>query len=261
MSTAPPAGKLRRPKHISDSSAGFFNALIYGKSGVGKTSLAATCPGPVLVIDCENGIASLRNPDPALVKQYSLELDANGNFKDLYYETVRTMDEMSALIARIESELASSPGFWGTIFLDSLTELQRICIMERLKSTKQILMEIQDWGVVLLKMEAVVRTLRGLNANTIFLAQEYQDEKGALRPELSGRISRQLIRHVDVLCRYTLFQKQEEGKGVEEIRKLRTREQFSPPVECKSRFHTLKDWEDPDIKNLIAKTTNSRSVS
>jgi hypothetical protein len=252
MSAAPPkalSGRFQRPRRVSDVSQSYFNCILYGHAGSGKTTCAATAPGPVLFADCDQGLLALQNPDPDLAKQLGIKLD------DLYFEPITSFDDMVGLISRISSELKAQPGWWGTVVLDNLTELQRVLLTDLLRQAERVVPQLQDWNVILLRMQAIVRSLRNLPVNTIFIAHERQTDQG-IGPSLSGRIEEELPGYVDLMARYTILEKPDpNNKDVTKtIRKLRCRAQLGAvPVKAKCRSSRLGDWEEPNISRIIEK--------
>jgi hypothetical protein len=141
-----------------------------------------------------------------------------------------------------------------------LTEVQRILISERISGTRQQIVDQQGWGVILFQMETLVRSLRSLPLTTVFTCQEREDTN-QIGPDLSGQIGRSIARHLDILARVTLFEKEEEKDGkkvVKQVRKLRLRRQLSPPVEAKCRYWNLPDWADCDITAILKQTAENK---
>jgi len=245
-----PAGRFSRPRRVSDLTLARFNCILYGAPGAGKTTCAATAPGPVLFLDCDQGLLALQNPDPELVKTLGIDLEK------LYFEPITSFDDLVAVITRVASECKQQPGWWGTIVLDNLTELQRVLLNDLLRQQERTLPQLQDWGIILLRMQAIVRSLRNLPVNTIFIAHERETDQG-IGPALSGRIAEELPGYVDLMARYTILEKPDPNNKdvVKVIRKLRCRASLGArPVTAKCRSSRLADWEEPNITRLIEKT-------
>lgn len=243
--------RFKRPALVSEVERNSFNAIIYGAPGTGKTTLSATAPSPVLILDCDQGLLALQDPHPDLVKQLGLKLD------QLYTEPIRSLSDITAQIKRIRDECATQPGWWGTVVLDNLTELQRILLADLLHRSDRSVAQRQDWGVILTQVQTIVRMIRNLPCNSVFLCHEKQDDLG-IGPALSGQINIELAGYVDVLCRLVAIEKEVEtpqGKTTKVIRRLRCRaQQGAVPVRAKSRSSWLSDWEEPNLSRLIAKS-------
>ncbi len=252
MLTAPRASGLARPSRICDRKISFFNAIIYGAPGAGKTTCAATAPGPVLFLDADQGLLSIQNVTAEFAAQVGI-----ADPKELYFEPITDLAGILRQIGQLREALASEANFFRTVVVDNLTELQRVLMTDILKKTERMVPQLQDHGLILIQMQGIVRALRNLPVNTVFIAHEKQNESG-IGPCLSGRIAEELPGYVDLLARLTLIETEADspkGKTVKTIRKLRCRQQLGlNPVTAKCRSNALSDWEDPNLTALIQKT-------
>jgi phage nucleotide-binding protein len=252
----PPANRLARPQRIIEAKQVFINIMVYGDPGVGKTMFAATGPGPVLFLDLDDGTTCLTNPNPQLVSALKIELN------DLYEEKIRSLEKLKERVARIAMELRQEPGFWGTVVVDNLTELQRVLMDDILSSSGRTggTPEHRDWGVLLRQIQTVVRAIKSLPCHTVFIAHE-ENKEAKIAPALSGRIQEELPGYVDIVARYVLtdVEKRDPTTGAVKmatVRKLRCRPQAGPPrVLAKDRSGRLDEWEDPHFGRMITKLT------
>jgi hypothetical protein len=147
---------------------------------------------PVLFIDVEGGTLSLREryPEVKIVRCKSFN-DFGTIYKDL-----RKMDH----------------GF-KTVVLDSITEIQKFGMLEIMKrmledpknsDRDELLPSIGEWGKNIEQMRRLIRAMRDLPMNTIFLAlaQTDQDKKGnrLTKPSLSGKLSAEVAGFLDIVC-------------------------------------------------------------
>lgn len=189
----------------------YLNMLVYGDSGVGKTTLAGSADEvpdlrPVLVIDFEGGTESL-------VRSYP----------DVEQVRVTTWDEMQA----VYDELHRGKTGYQTVILDSLTEIQKFnmySIMEELvadKPEREIdVPSMREWGRNLEQMRRFVRAFRDLPMNTVFTALKKEDknEKTGMvttLPSLSGKLAGEVAAFLDIVVYYYMKTVTEDDKKVD----------------------------------------------
>ena len=116
-----------------------FTILVYGDSGLGKTTLAKTLPD-CLLIDIEGGVASLRKEE---------------------VDVVRVSDNLGNLQSVFDSLLTITG--YKTVMLDSATELEKAMLIQLANQSRNKGMpSLHDYGVVSFRMRDYVRRLRDL---------------------------------------------------------------------------------------------------
>lgn len=190
--------KVKETKH-------FINMLIYGESGVGKTSLAGSADAvpemrKVLFIDIEGGTLSLqsRYPDVEVVR-------------------ITTWDDMQ----KVYDELYLGGHGYNTVIIDSLTECQKMSmdrIMKKVVSDHEErdadVPGIREWNINIEQLRKFVRAFRDLPINTIFTALVKSDKNqrtGAIKrkPSLSGKVADEVAGFLDIVT--YLYMKEIEG--------------------------------------------------
>lgn len=247
----------RRGRRVLDVERTHLNMMVYGEPGVGKTLFAATGPGPVLFLDVDDGLLTLRDLDPKVAE--ALGVDPT----QWYFESIRSLADIREQIKRLATEFARDPNFFGTVVLDNLTELQRVLMSDLLGQSdppRQV-PEIRDWGIILSMMQGVVRNVKKLPCVTVFIAHETGAKENRFAPALAGRIQEELPGYVDIVARYVLIEKEVRNKENEIVkkvtRKLRMRPQVgTPSALAKCRSGSFGDWEDPHLGAMIAKIDN-----
>ena len=167
-------------------------ALIHGYSGVGKSPLADTAPGPRLVLDAEGGTDWTDSPkvhwDPAGPPPTGLAPDVSVVVRVRDFETLRQVYGWLTS-PRVDHEFES-------VVFDSLTEIQLRC-KDSIGGADTF--SERQWGELLNKMMQLVRNFRDLKmdarkpVNVFFVAlstqhdeQQVADIQGSLRGKLPG---------------------------------------------------------------------------
>ena len=177
--------KTRKPGSLTKSRS----YAIYGPAGTGKTTLAGTFPGPVLLIDMndrgDDSVAELAD------KLEVVDVSSEEELEDIYWEL----------------KSGAWKGKFSTVIIDTVTQLQQI-IIEELVETKGKksrkfadknagdwgTMTKQDWGTVSSKMKKHIVNFRNLPVNMVFLAQQRvfnvgEDDEVEFQPEVGPSLS------------------------------------------------------------------------
>lgn len=159
--------------------------LVHGAPKSGKSTLAATAPGPRLFLDIEQGAKFLNiNPivwDPAT--QSPPEVDGTW---DTAIVSVREYDT----VLRAYQWLQSGKHPFKSVIIDSISELQAK-VLENVAGRQQI--QTQQWGEILRHMAGMMRDLRDLTAHPtnplacVVLTCMSRDIEGRMTPYLQGQ--------------------------------------------------------------------------
>lgn len=219
----------------------YFNMLVYGESGVGKTRLAGSSDAVpemrrVLFIDVEGGSLTLKSCYPEVdvlrVKSWS---DMQNVYDELYL---------------------NQHGF-NTIVIDSLTEIQKMSMdkimrrrVEENEEADADVPGIREWNINLEQTRKFVRLFRDLPVNTIFTALVKLDKNmrtGATRrkPSLSGKVADEVAAFLDIVV--YLYSKE---VGDENKRMLLTGQTEDTVAKDRSN-HLPMIIEDPTMETLF----------
>lgn len=217
-----------------------FNLMIYGDSGVGKTRLAGSSSevaefGKILIVDAEGGTMSLKRMYPNV-------------------DTVRvqTWDELQ----KVYDELYDMKHGYGTVVLDSLTEIQDYSMLQIMKDLKakgrtggaEVDIDTpaeREWGINRSQTRKFVRGFRDLPINVIFtsLALEEKDKRTGvvkIKPSLTGKARNEVPGFLDYV--FYMYVKNEQ-------RMLLTT--TTDKVSAKTRNETMPQTiEDPTMAKL-----------
>ena len=160
---------LDRVRSTRDLEHSYFNLLVYGPPGSGKTYMARTAVEAghnVLLLDADHGTMTLRDQDvPTL--------------------PITHFDEL----LEIYKELREGEHGYDTVFIDNLTEIQKLLI-DQFKHEHGRRFGLHSWAKIVEKTSALCRAYRSLPLNIVMLAHsmEIEDENRVrVRPALSGK--------------------------------------------------------------------------
>lgn len=169
--------------------------LVHGESGTGKSTFAATAPGPILILDAESGSDYLDgnivywNP----VTDSPPENDGTWDVcvtPVLDYQTVVTAYEW----------LASGEHSFASVVLDSVSEIQQRAI-DSIAGANQ--MRRENWGELLRTVAGQIRKFRDLKSHptkplwaVVFVAMTNQKD-GKYIPLVQGSLQNFLPYYVD----------------------------------------------------------------
>ena len=177
--------------------------LVYGRSSVGKTTLVGSADAvpemrKVLFIDVEAGTLSLRKTN------YEVDVVRINDWNQL--------DDLFGALYSGDHE-------YQTVILDSLTEIQELCmraIMAAMKSDPDNFERDPDvpgmyeWNKAEKKIKAFIRMFRDLPMNVIFTAlmKEDKDSKTGVTmklPDLPGKLAHRVAALFDIVLYYTII--------------------------------------------------------
>ena len=207
--------------------------LVYGQSGVGKTTLIKTLPGKVLILSAEAGLLSLRDTD-------------------IEYVDIHTMDDLTEAYTYILSNITE----YNCIVLDSLSEIGEVILANEKKASKDARMAYLTMQDQILDLVRAFRDLPITVYMTAKLEKTKDDITGRIMfaPSLPGqKCSQNLPYHFDeVLC--LRCENDDDGKPQ---RYLQTFTDSS--YCCKDRSGTLEPYETPDLGKIMEKINESKT--
>lgn len=193
--------KRRRKKRKKDKGDGleglpeweWYTLALYGPSGIGKTTLAATAPGPVLFLDSNKGLLSLKGRK-GLSEFNSFPI---GNFEDLekaYANLTGTGDYNWE--GRFNSVVFDHFDDIQGLVLDELTAIAAAKDDRRLRDDPAQ----REWGIMGNRLKRVLRNFKSLPMHKILIFSVGEDKiTGQARPRLSGQLGDQLPYFTDLI--------------------------------------------------------------
>lgn len=219
-------------KKTREIKASKFNALIYGNSGVGKTTLAGSLSvyNPI-VISLEAGLLSLKNFDVDYV-----EVDSSCRISSL---------------RKILEEVKNSD--YDTVFIDSLTEISEAMYDMAKAEYPDARNTMQRYGYCKELMIRFLKYTRDFDKNVIYTALQKDDKDETGRrfhlPKLVGSVKEDAMAYMDFVFALRVVE-----KDGEKVRVLQTEE--GDGFQAKDRSGELNSFEKPNLSEVIAKVFN-----
>lgn len=232
-------------KKVSDAVAiQGIKAILYGASGVGKTSQVKTLVTSgfkPIIISAESGLLSLAGADVDVI-------DISRNDKDEVLEPSKRFERLGESF----KFLSEGKHHYDTIVLDSLTEINQ-CLMDYLRTkypdAKDTLKMYGDNSVMMTK---VIKSFRDLKYNVVLIALESveKDESGKrfTTVDLIGKVAANIPPYFDeVLYMFTT----DEGE-----RKILTNK--TEKTVAKDRSGKLAQVEEANLGKLFKKIKETK---
>lgn len=208
-----------------------LSILVHSHSKMGKSTLAATAPLPLMVFDAEGGTKFLPSSE-FLAEVYGhpfrvINWDPSQpppQYDGTWDMAVVTVHQWQDFV-NAAAWLASGQHHFVSFAVDSITEIQRR-LKKNLVGTES--MKMQNWGDLLTMMDDAIRGLRDLINNpynplrvAVFIAETRQGQDGKWRPYMQGQISTALPYWMDIVgYLYVDTIADAQGQPTVEVRKL-----------------------------------------
>jgi hypothetical protein len=229
----------------------FPSFVLYGRSGTGKTTLAATFPKPILYLDVKDeGTDSIADVEGIMVKD------------------IRTFEDFELVYWSLQKDASR----FKTIVIDTVSQLQQIVVLEHAASMKRKrgaenrqagdwgTLTKRDWGDIAgLMKEWLVnyRDLGSLGMHVVFIAQDrtfnVDDEEGSeqltpeIGPGLSPSIAKTLNAAVGMIGNTFIRERQTKGKGGKTREKLEYCLRIGPNPVYITKVRKPRSIEPPSV--------------
>lgn len=174
-----------------------LSILIHADSKVGKSTLGATCPPPVLIVDAEGSTKFL----PIARTEWDPISQAPPVYDGTWTHCIVTVRDFNTVL-RTFAWLQSGQHPFRSVVIDSISEIQRK-LKSMIVGTES--MKIQQWDQLLIGMDSIIRGIRDLTLHpthpiqvAVFIA-ETRETNGKWRPYMQGQIGVALPYWMDVV--------------------------------------------------------------
>jgi hypothetical protein len=141
-----------RIKGVSET-VGHVSMVTYGRSGTGKTTVSSTFPKPILLLD---------------IKEEGTDSIADYSDDEIKVLPVESWDDIEQAYWYLES--GNHP--FKTVVIDTVTQMQDVCMKDVLEQERRDFPTQQIWGTVSGLMKRWLIDFRDLPMEVNFLAQE-----------------------------------------------------------------------------------------
>jgi hypothetical protein len=221
--------------------------LVYAKSGIGKTMLAATMPAPI-VVTAEHGLLSLTKKNIERV----WGVGTQGITYDIPTLTVKTLEDLDA----IHLWLTSSPHAkqFQSVYFDSASEIAEVVLAEAKLENKD---GRKAYGVMIDEIVPQMRKFRDIEGKHVFMSAKYdfiQDANGDMKggPSMPGKALGKEMPYMFDEIFYMTLGRQQDGTA---YRYLQT--QPDENNDAKDRSGSLALIERPHLGYIINKIVSA----
>ena len=182
--------KIQNTKTISQDK---FNILVYGESGVGKTTLASTIGEPTLIISAESGLLSIAGSEIDVI---DISTDDDGNVIPKEKRIHRLGQAYNYLLTN------ECKNKYKWVFIDSLSEISQNLI-EKLNSeypdkSKSLVM----YGENSKQLKSIIKMFRDLPYYNVLMTalavpEKNEDGKRFMEINLVGNFAKQIAAYFD----------------------------------------------------------------
>ncbi len=225
-----------------------LSILVHGLAGAGKTTLGATGPKPILILDVEKAARFIKGRKVKWNPLADAPPVADGTW-DICTVSVDSFDKA----LKAYEYLKSGRHPFKTVVVDSISELQSKAV-EKIKGRQQL--QTQDWGKLLSAMSFFCRDLRDLTDDeniieAVIITAMSRDYDGIIKPYLQGQIASQVPYWMDITGYLYVTQAPDPATGeIKDTRNLLIGNH--PNYEAKSRVPGLPTViGDPDVSRML----------
>lgn len=201
------------PIEIVEDDFKYMKAIVGGQPGSGKTRWASTWPN-VVYIDAEGRLLSVRDRK---VRRWRIE--STTDIKEVLSHLRQAQD--------VREKVFGGPV--ETVVIDTVDEIARIIISERLKATGNAAMQRDDWGYLKDELSKYVRAFRNLDDMHVLFNLHLKTEvldsdtgRYEVVPQIQGAMQTEIFNFTDIAVLLTAESYSDSKQGRMAVRRLHT---------------------------------------
>lgn len=223
--------KIQNTKDVGNDG---IKTIVFGKSGIGKTTLLGTAPRPI-ILSCESGLLSLKG-------------------QDIPYIEINTVHD----IYEAYEYLVNGEGgeMYDTICLDSISEIAEVMLAELKKISKD---PRQAYGTLADEMGELIRNFRDIKGkNVVFSAKQVRrtDDNTGITSYVASMPGQNLINAMPFFFDEVFYMTLMAAEDGAEYRVIKTEPQFDH--DAKDRSNMLDAIEEPDLTKIFSKICGAK---
>jgi hypothetical protein len=237
------------PVKLSEMGQSYWQGVVYGPPGCGKTSFATLSRLETFVFDVDAGVNTTR----AFRRRLGMPMD---NCTVWGIKSVADFDRARGwLMSRIDKYAG------GLVVIDSATELARIVQREATSKSKRLTPDQREWGDIRVIMENQTVEFRYMPFNLVYTCHEVLKMdpdygREVYRPSFDGRFAFEYAKHFSFICRLVakpVVTGARLADGSPEVKVMRALN-FGPDAFChfKDRSGSMPQWVQlPDDQPML----------
>lgn len=246
-----------RPKTLAEMAQTYWQGVVYGPPGCGKTVFSTVSQLNSFVFDVDQSMNS------ALAYR-----NRNGlSLANQIVWSVKTVSDFDTAKAWLLNNIKSFIG--GLVVIDSATELQRIVAREMTARTKTLTPDLRGWGDIRVLMENMTVEFRYMPLHLVYTCHEMHKMdadygREVWRPSFDGRFAHEYAKHFSWIARLIARpvptgQKLADGSAETQVLRMLN---FGPDpyVHFKDRSGVMRQWELPVLDELLSRMMMSTGV-
>lgn len=224
---------LNKIKSTQNAALNGVKVFVYGQAGVGKTSLVATAPAPIL-LSAESGELSLR--------RFNLPMITIGSFQEI-------ADIYKWLVGSHEAQQ------FQTICLDSISEIGEVVLNYCKANTKDARQAYGNLSDIMAPMVRSFRDIKGKHVYVTAKLESSQDEVSGITRFTISMPGRQMSRQLPYMFDEVFAMRVIKDANNQDARVLQT--QPCMQYDAKDRSGSLARYEQPNLGIIFDKIMRS----